>query len=118
MRKMYSENQVKAIVKQGISSGEIKGGSKLYKYHIVYNDGNEIYINSTLKLNKIDSFGDIYNLWDKSNQGYVISALEQNGIITDISNETSSIFYVDTTLGVTKIDLSQASINSWDYEEL
>lgn len=34
MRKMFSENQIKNIVNQGIESGEISGGTKLYKHNV------------------------------------------------------------------------------------
>ena len=42
MRKMFSENQIKNIVNQGIKSGEISGGTKLYRHTIILEDSNEI----------------------------------------------------------------------------
>ena len=53
MRKMYSKNQIKEIIKKALESGEITGGTKLYKHTMnvidtAVNEHNVVMI-STLK---------------------------------------------------------------------
>ena len=40
MRKMFSENQIKSIVNQGIESGDIQVGTKLYRHVISASENN------------------------------------------------------------------------------
>ena len=49
MRKMFSKNQIKDIVNQGIESGEISGGTKLYLHEIRINDVATYNIITTFK---------------------------------------------------------------------
>ena len=49
MRKMFSENQIKNIVNQGIESGEIKGENYLLTGYIFDMDGEQYAINTSIE---------------------------------------------------------------------
>ena len=79
MRKMFSENQIKSIVNQGIESGEISGGTKLYKH--------------TIELEDADGNQYMFVLVNTDNTHYTIDS--------SINNDSGIIQYsVDNGMGV------------------
>ena len=104
MRKMFSENQIKSIVNQGIESGEISGGTKLYK-HIAW-DSDEL--NCLIIIcNKNEQFNlsNAISL-DNSEQGIIsITYYDDNaGAYTDCGAAT----WTENTLSITTTDGEQS----------
>ena len=105
MRKMFSENQIKSIVNQGIESGDVQVGTKLYKHTIeVETNDSWLTINCITNNATIDTEYTIISFGDSidENSGthiYVLSLsivsntleatyLDSDGAIQSIVNET------------------------------
>ena len=59
MRKMYSENQVKEIIKEAMESGEISGGTQLYKHYLSL--GFDIINNNTDRIDNLPTLASAVN---------------------------------------------------------
>ena len=84
MKKMYSEQEVVDLIKQAISSGEISGGTKLYKHTIVgtYEDVNseEFTLNCVLINDSSEQITDIEDV-------ILAGAILQYGVLINASNQ-------------------------------
>lgn len=93
MRKMYSELEVIELVKQAISSGEISGGTKLYKHVIefeVSGSPREIIV-----INKNNEAYDFANLYGDLGDGSYISIIcGQNGATLIYSGNDSFLYQI------------------------
>ena len=97
---MFSENQIKNIVNQGIESGDISGGTKLYK-HFITDGVNEINIISTSKEKYTEQLFEVMSndilliiLYDDANS---YSDLAQE-LVLDGENSTYKTFGTNTSL--------------------
>ena len=112
MRKMFSENQIKNIVNQGIESGEISGGTKLYKHELnfEFNDSTNLVTPLWIISNVKESYADLFNEYHE------VMIQPQSGLImaTDEDNNTILIqlyIYIDNDHPCVDISCIDSSFN-------
>ena len=107
MRKMFSEKQIKNIVNQGIESGEISGGTKLYLHTLYFeSSGFTIYIVSSIE-DVAQSGTDIDSLIEHATSPVFRTANAASFMFGDTEN---SMFYF-----ITSSDNALVIDNNVDY---
>ena len=99
---MFSENQIKNIVNEGIESGEISAGTKLYLHYLYDNTTDDSLYFITASNTPINNIDDIITLLKRD--GYEAPYLISAFIHIDSDDYTSSILSVTSNGSIVYID--------------
>ena len=122
MRQMFSKKQIEELskesVSEGIESGEIQVGTKLYRHELTFTSGDTlIYIS-----NYNESYDSLSELIDEWLQGYII-----NGFIATNDYGNGVVLYIadaSTNLAITYYEhedgavIQTINVPKADYEEV
>ena len=126
MRKMFSQNQIKNIVNEGIEAGEINAGTKLYKHYVdivcedALSNEYEFYIEftsskkETLNIDSAFSSNDIefisFSRCEELNSNpdlYTIQFMQINGgelLLRGLQNDFQTLSLKDITATISSVD--------------
>ena len=102
MRKMFSENQIKNIINQGVQQGEIQVGTKLYLHNVVV-DEKELQVLNTSSDSLVGQdiqaiFTDSISIRYSNNDNEFMLAPSSNGFYFISSGAIDNLEFEDTEI--------------------